>query len=254
MTALADGAPCWADVMLPDLGQGKRFYGELLGWTFSEGAAEFGGYTQAFRNGKKAAGLMPRQDEAFPTAWGLYFATADITRTESLIRGAGGRILAAPREVGALGSMLIAVDPAGAVFGAWQAGTHQGFETGQESGGYIWTVLHTRDAAAADAFYGTVFGFEGVTDSPMARPGFLPWRLPGQAREIGCRIAMDATYPEEMPAHFLVCFLVDEMEAAARTATNLGGAVVVRPRQTLGGPFAVFSDNQGASFGVIGLK
>ncbi|MFJ9414676.1 VOC family protein [Streptomyces sp. NPDC101227] len=254
MTALADGAPCWADVMLPDLERGKRFYGDLLGWTFSGGAAEFGGYVQASRNGKMAAGLMPRQGETSPTAWGLYFATGDIERTSSLIREAGGRILAAPTEVGALGSMLIAVDPTGAVFGAWQAGTHQGFETGQEPGGYIWMGLHTRDAAAADAFYGTVFGFQGVADSPMARPGFLPWRLPGRAREIGCRVAMDATFPPQASAHFLVCFLVDEMDTAVRTATALGGSVVVRPQQTPGGPFAVFSDNQGATFGVIGLK
>ncbi|MFF4700754.1 VOC family protein [Streptomyces chattanoogensis] len=254
MTALADGAPCWADVMLPDPEAGKRFYGDLLGWTFSEGAAGSGGYTQAFRNGRKAAGLMPRQDEASPTAWGLYFATGDIKRTEARIREAGGRILTAPTEVGALGTMLTAVDPAGAVFGAWQAGEHRGFETGPEPGGYIWTVLHTRDTETADAFYAEVFGFQGVPGSPMARPGFLPWRLPGQTREIGCRIAMDATFPPEQPAHFLVCFLVDGMDAAARTATGLGGSIVVRPQQTPGGPFAVFSDNQGATFGVIGLK
>ncbi|KIZ13498.1 VOC family protein [Streptomyces natalensis] len=254
MTALADGAPCWADVMLPDLERGKRFYGGLLGWTFSESAPASGGYTQALRNGKRAAGLMPRQGDRAPTAWGLYFATGDIERTAALIRGAGGRILTAPMEVGALGTMLIAADPSGAVFGAWQAGAHRGFETGREPGAYLWMGLHTRDAAAADAFYGTVFGFEGVTDSPMARPGFLPWRLPGQAREIGCRVEMDATYPQEAPAHVLVCFLVDAMDAAVRTATGLGGSVVIRPQPTPGGPFAVFCDNQGAGFGVIGLR
>ncbi len=42
--------------MLPDLEAGKRFYGELFGWTFSEGSAEHGGYTDAYRDGRAAAG------------------------------------------------------------------------------------------------------------------------------------------------------------------------------------------------------
>ncbi|MFD7106951.1 VOC family protein [Streptomyces celluloflavus] len=254
MAAYAEGAPCWADVMLPDLGKGKRFYGELFGWTFSEGAPEFGGYTQAFRNGKRAAGLMPRENASMPTAWGLYFATDDIRRTDAAICEAGGRIFAEPMRLGDLGSMLIAVDPAGAVFGAWQAGTHQGFETAQEPGGYLWMALHTRHPDASDAFYGKVFGFEGVPDSPMARPGFLPWRLAGRPGEIGCRITMGEGFPAHVPAHFTVSFLVAELAAAVRTATGLGGSVVVEPTETPGGPYAVLRDDQGATFGVMAPK
>ena len=33
----AEGVPCWADAMLSDVEAGKRFYGELFGWTFGEG-------------------------------------------------------------------------------------------------------------------------------------------------------------------------------------------------------------------------
>ncbi|MCB5911694.1 VOC family protein [Streptomyces pinistramenti] len=254
MTAFADGAPCWVDVLLPDLDAGKRFYGALFGWTFDEGAAEFGGYTQAFRDGRKAAGLMPRSNEEMPTGWGIFFATADIGRTATAIREAGGRIRHEAMRVGDLGSMLIAADPAGAVFGAWQAGTHTGFEISGRPGGYVWMGLNTRDPQAADAFYAKVFGFVGVEGSPMARPDFLPWRLRGQEREIGCRIAMDASLPADLPSHFTVCFLVGDMGTAVRTATGLGGEVVARPQDTPGGPFAVFRDNQGATFGVMAPK
>jgi predicted enzyme related to lactoylglutathione lyase len=254
MSAFAAGAPCWADVSLPDLEKGRGFYGELLGWTFTEGAPEFGGYTQALRNGKKAAGLMPVVNSSMPTAWGIHFATDDIRRTEAAVREAGGRILAEPMAVGGLGSMMIAADPAGAVFGAWQAEEHQGFETVQEPGGYAWTALHTPDPEGADAFYGQVFGFRGDPGSPLARPGFLPWRVPGADREIGSRIAMGDDVPPRVPAYFTVCFLVDDMTSAVRTATGLGGSVVVGPKGNHGGPFAVFRDNQGATFGVMAPK
>lgn len=254
MTAFADGAPCWVDALLPDLDAGKRFYGDLLGWTFSEGAAEFGGYTQAFRDGRKAAGLMPRQDDSMPAAWGIFFASSDIARTAEAIRRAGGRVVQDPMQVGELGTMLVAADPCGAVFGVWQAGTHQGFEVMDEPGGYVWMVLFTRDPEATDAFYADVFGFEDAPGSPLARPGLRTWRLPGQTREIGCRVVMDDSVPADLPSQFAVCFLVEDMDAAVRTATGRGGSVVTQPRGTPGGPFAVFLDDQGATFGVMAPK
>lgn len=35
--AFPEGVPCWVDAQLADVAAGKRFYGELFGWTF-EGA------------------------------------------------------------------------------------------------------------------------------------------------------------------------------------------------------------------------
>ncbi|UNO41426.1 VOC family protein [Streptomyces sp. MST-110588] len=254
MTGFAHGAPCWANAMIPDLAAGKRFYGELFGWTFSEGAPEFGYYTTAFLDGKKVAGLMPKQDGRMPTAWELYFATPDMGGTARKIRDAGGQIITDVMDVGDLGTMLVAADPSGAVFGVWRARAHRGFEVRGEPGSYVWMGLSTREPGLVDAFYRQVFGFEGVTESPMASPGFTPWRLSGQPEEIGCRIVMDESAPAEMPAHFTVFFLADDMDTAIRTTTRLGGKVQVEPSGTPGGPFAVVTDDQGASFGVMAPK
>ncbi|WP_251076943.1 VOC family protein [Streptomyces benahoarensis] len=254
MTAFPEGTPCWVDAMLPDLDAGKRFYGELFGWTFDEGAAEFGGYTLAFRDGRKAAGLMPRTDPSTPASWNIFFATPDIARTGQTLTRSGGRIVCAPMPVGDLGTMLAATDPGGAAFGAWQAGTHRGFEISGEPGGYVWMGLNTRLPHTADAFYAKVFGFTGATDSPMAGPGFLPWRLPGADREIGCRVTIGPDLPDDVPAHFTVCFLADDMDEAVRTATAFGGTVASGPHSSPGGPFAVLRDNQGATFGVMAPK
>ncbi|MFF9480754.1 VOC family protein [Streptomyces sp. NPDC014733] len=256
MTAFPEGAPCWVEVMLPDLDAGKRFYGELFGWTFDEGAEEFGGYTVAFRDGRKAAALMPRPDPSMPVSWGISFATPDAARTEQTVLRSGGRIVCSPMPVGDLGMLLVATDPGGAVFSAWQAGTHRGFEISGEPGSYVWTGLNTRLPHTADAFYAEVFGFVGVPRSPRARPGVLPWRLTGADREIGCRVTIGPELPgaEDVPAHFTVCFLVDAMDEAVRAATALGGTVLGGPHSSCGGPFAVLRDNQGATFGVMAPK
>ncbi|MFC6067715.1 VOC family protein [Streptomyces ochraceiscleroticus] len=254
MTAFAEGAPCWADAMLPDLEAGKRFYGELFGWTFSDSVPEFGDYTTALLDGRKAAGLLPKKDGRMPTVWGVYFATSDLKGTAPKVREAGGQVISGGTPLGDLGAMMLGVDPGGAVFGAWQAGRHQGFEVQAEPGAYAWMGLSTREPEAVDAFYGDVFGFEGVTEGPMASPTFLPWRIAGQEREIGCRIVLDARAPAELPAHFTVFFLAEEMDAALRTAVRQGGKVLSEPQGTPGGPLALVVDNQGAAFGLMAPK
>jgi predicted enzyme related to lactoylglutathione lyase len=37
----SDGEPCRAGVSRPDLAAGRRFYGELVGWTFEDQGAHF---------------------------------------------------------------------------------------------------------------------------------------------------------------------------------------------------------------------
>lgn len=65
MAAEPQGTPCWADATFGDLEGAKRFYGELLGWTYGESLPEYGNYTQAYVDGKAVAALsppMPGQD------------------------------------------------------------------------------------------------------------------------------------------------------------------------------------------------
>ncbi|WP_030619773.1 VOC family protein [Streptomyces sclerotialus] len=251
MTAFVEGAPCWADAMLPDLEAGKRFYGELFGWSFVDGGPELGGYATALLDGRKAAGLLPKRDGRMPTVWGVYFATSDIAATVAGVREAGGSVITGSTPIGDLGAMMLGVDPGGAVFGAWQAGRHEGFEAQAEPGAYVWMGLSTRAPEAVDAFYGDVFGFEGVTDGAGATASFLPWRVAGQEREIGCRIVLDARAPAELPAHFTVFFLAEEMGAALRTVVRQGGKVLSEPQGTPGGHLALVVDNQGAAFGLM---
>ncbi|MEC4015348.1 VOC family protein [Streptomyces sp. H27-D2] len=170
MAAFVDGAPCWADVMLPDLEAGKRFYGELFGWTFEGGEEKYGRYTQALLDGKRVAALAPKPDGRMPTVWNLYFAVQDAARAAAAIREAGGQVIMDPTQVGEFGAMLMAADPGGAVFCCWQPGSHPGFERQDVPGTYCWTEVYTREPEAVDAFYGKVFGFEMAGESLGQQP------------------------------------------------------------------------------------
>ncbi|WP_338931536.1 VOC family protein [Streptomyces netropsis] len=253
----SEGMPCWADVTLPDLEAGKRFYGELLGWTFDVGTARFGYYTQASRDGRKVAALVPKTDGRMPTAWGVYFASSDAVATAGRIEAAGGRIIVGPMGIADFGRMVVAADPDGAVFGVWQAGSHRGFELRGEPGAYGWTEVYTRDPKAVDAFYEAVFGFESTDVSEEAGMEFAIWTPAGKPatpeHAVGGRAVLDDSFPAEMPAHFLTYFVVDGCDAAAHAAVGLGGRILREPQDTPYGRFAVLADDQGASFAVIDL-
>ncbi|MBC9716373.1 VOC family protein [Streptomyces sp. TRM66268-LWL] len=255
MAAYTEGVPCWADALLPDVEAGKRFYGELFGWTFDEGAGpEYGHYAQAYKEGKAVAALAPKQDGRMPTVWNVYFATPDAPATARRIKDAGGQLVMEPMPVGPFGTMALAADPEGAVFGLWQGGTHEGFEKSGEPDSFCWTEVKVRDAARADAFYETVFGFEGF-DLDGVIDGFRTWSPAGSAAgpdtAVGGRELMGEDLPAELPAHFLVYFTVDDCDEAARVTRRLGGRVQSPPVDIPYGRIATLVDNQGAVFAVL---
>ncbi|MEU4349146.1 VOC family protein [Streptomyces sp. NPDC023838] len=250
-----EGAPCWADATLPDLAAGKRFYGALLGWTFDDDAdAAYGYYTNAYSEGKRVAALVPKRDGRMPTAWGVYFATPDAAGLAVRITQAGGRLLTGPVAVGPFGTAAVAADPDGAVFGLWQAGSHTGFERTGEPGSFCWAEVYVRDAARADAFYESVFGFEG-DDLDGTDGDFRTWSpagaAPGPDTAFGGRALMGDTFPPEMPAHFLVYFAVADCDATAAACVELGGRLKAEPFDIAYGRMAVLHDDQGASFAVL---
>ncbi|WP_326650672.1 MULTISPECIES: VOC family protein [unclassified Streptomyces] len=251
MAAFAEGMPCWVDAALPDVEAGKRFYGELFGWTFEEGDA---GYVNAFSDGKLVAGLAPKRDGRMPTVWGIYFATDDAAALGRKIGEAGGQVITYPRPVGTAGTIVEAADPGGAVFGLWQAGDTSGFEKQGEPGSFCWTEVYTRDKESVDPFYESVFGFRG-TDLPDVPIDFRTWSPagtePGEDTAFGGRSVITEAFPAEMPGHFLVYFCVEDCDGTAAAVTRLGGRVQAPPFDIPYGRIAVLADNQGASFAVL---
>ena len=58
-TAWPAGTPCWIDYGAADLEATKAFYTDLLGWTYTGGEEEYGGYLTAQVNEHPAARVVP---------------------------------------------------------------------------------------------------------------------------------------------------------------------------------------------------
>ncbi|GAA2506164.1 VOC family protein [Streptomyces thermolineatus] len=252
MPGHALGEPCWVDAMLPDLEAGKRFYGELFGWTFGGGRAEYGHYTQAFRDGENVAALVPKRDGRMPTVWNVYFCSPDLRETGEAIRRAGGHVLIGPAEVDGFGTMMTAQDPGGAVFGVWRGKDCAGFGRKGEPGSFCRTEVLTRAPEAVDRFYGEVFGFETKRQGGAGEFDLAEWFLPGTGGEpVAGRVRMGSGFPAELPPHFVTYFAVTDCDAALETLVRLGGRVHHGPLDTPSGRYASVSDDQGAGFAVI---
>lgn len=263
MAAFAEGKPCWAVAMLPDVAAGRRFYGELFGWTFGEPEPEDArhGYTEAFLDDSPVAGLVGKPDGRMPTAWGLYLATEDIVAAAAKVRDAGGQIIAPPFPVGETGITAVVADPGGAAFQLWQGRQlwqdrePAGYERTGAPGGYGWSELYTRDPEEADAFYTTVFGYGTRDLTDAVGDDFVVWTPEGDPVDddhaVLGRGRVADRYPEPMPPHFLLYFEVADCDAAVDTATALGARVLRDPEGSPYGRNAVLVDDQGAAFAVI---
>ncbi len=250
-TAWDSGTPCWVDLGVEDIAKASAFYAGLFGWEVQPGPPEAGGYAMCLKNGRAVAGIGSKQGSpSAPAVWTTYIASSDTDETVSTIKATGGKVLMDPMDVMDVGRMAIAADPAGAVFGIWQARAHVGAGLANEPGALCWNENLSRDYEGNKAFYQAVFGYDygDISDA-----GFRYATLKLGGTEVGGIGELDTSFPAEIPAHWSVYFAVEDTDAAAAKITDAGGAVARPPWDTPYGRMAVVTDDQGAAFSLISM-
>jgi predicted enzyme related to lactoylglutathione lyase len=263
------GVPCWIDTSHPDPQAALDFYRGLFGWEFDDAMPEGtdGHYFIGRIRGGDVAAISAAPEGAPPMAvWNTYIWVESADDAAEAARAAGGRVMMEPFDVMDAGRMAVLADPEGAVFCVWQAKEHKGSKVVNEHGSLNFNGLATRDPDAAKAFYGQVFGWR-----TLALPAGEMWTLPGygdhleesspglreQMAQMGAPdgfidvvaaltpIADDDT---DTPAHWSVTFAVDDADATAAKAAELGGTVLAGPVDAPWTKMAVIRDPQGATF------
>lgn len=62
---------------------------------------------------------------------------------------------------------------------------------------------------------------------------------------------MNPMVPAEVPSYWQIYFTVEGVDAAFRMAIDLGAEEIDSPQEFPGGHFAIVSDPEGASFGLL---
>lgn len=116
------------------------------------------------------------------------------------------------------------------------------------AGSFCWIELHTNDQPAAKNFYNALFGWE-TKDEPMGPNDFYTmFRLQGRDVGAGCTLRPDER-SMGVPPHWVLYISVDNTDAAAAKAKELGGIILAPPFDVNdAGRMAVIMDPTGAVF------
>ena len=245
------GTPTWIDLATPDADGARAFYHALFGWDYDIGGPEYGGYTTARAGQHTAAGIGGNtgpDGTTYPVAWGVFFASHDIEADVARAVELGATVLLPVMVVGEFGSMAACVDPGGAVFNFWQAGTHIGAEVTDEPGSTTWYELYASDAKQSRDFYAALLG---ASVEPM--PGGMEYYvLKHGDTQLGGVMQIDPAWGE-IPPNWAVYFAVADTDETVALATRNGGKLLQPAEDTPFGRMATLMDPYGASFKVIQL-
>jgi hypothetical protein len=118
----------------------------------------------------------------------------------------------------------------------------------QQHGAFSWFELLTTDTTAAKAFYSQLFGWS-MTDQPIQNMIYTVLSVGDQ--QVGGLAPIPSQSPG-MPPTWGVYVTVDDVDASAKLASELGGKVLLEPRDIPDvGRFALIQDPQGASLAII---
>jgi uncharacterized protein len=264
------GVPCWVDTTQPDPAAAVDFYSGLFGWEFEDvmPPGSEGNYFIGRLHGGDVAAVGSIPESAPPLAmWNTYVSVDSADETASKVRAVGGRVVMEPFDVGDSGRMAVLTDLEGALICVWQAKQFKGAQLVNEPGSLNFNNLHTRDVEGAKSFYGSVFGWETL----VLDGGFEMWTLPGygdylqrgdpdlrkRVSEVGGATGFEdvvasinpiAKDQPDFPPHWGVTFAVDDADAVAKKAAELGGTVLAPPFDAPWVRMTVIADPQGASF------
>jgi predicted enzyme related to lactoylglutathione lyase len=255
------GVPCFIDTSQRDAEAAQRFYGGLFGWEFEERTP--GRYWMATIDGLDVAGMAQQGDDA-PT-WQTFIQVASADQATADAMQLGAQVLVPPFDIADAGRMSVIADPTGAVFCTWEPRGHHGAQLVNAAGTWNWSDLYTPDPSLAEPFYRALFGWEARPVSFGETSGIM-WTQAGygdslEARTPGLRrMHEEAGAPDgftdcigwlmedDGPSRWAVTFSVDDTDASAARAAELGGEILAEPYDA--GPVRVaqIRDPQGATF------
>lgn len=247
----ATGSFCWVELGTTDQNSAKSFYSSVFGWTPADspiGPNEY--YTMFKLNGCNAAAayaMRPAERAMVPPHWSLYVAVDSADDTAAKVGELGGKVIEGPFDVMTFGRMAVIQDPAGAVFCIWQPRDNPGTTIAGESGTLCWADLSSPDPARAKQFYEGLFGWK-IGPSAQYPPDYLVIQN-GDAAIAG--IQPSAYRNPQAPPHWMMFFLVADVDAVNAKAKELGGAEHLAPMSMGSVRFSVLADPQGAAFSII---
>jgi predicted enzyme related to lactoylglutathione lyase len=250
----------WYELLTSDAEAAADFYGAVTGWKARDAGmpdisyslfsspegADIGGLL-TLTEGMKAGGARP--------GWFAYVGVDDVDQTVRAVQEAGGVVQMPPTDIPGVGRLAMVTDPQGAPFYVMRGASDEpslAFASDRPRIGHCaWNELSTADPDAARQFYGDIFGWTKDGEMSMGELGAYEfWR-----NKSGLFGAVMPLMPGHRVSAWGFYFRVPDIDAAVRSITERGGAIIQGPTEIPGGEFSInAADPQGAYFGLVGPR
>lgn len=110
----------WNELLTRDVDKAKKFYGNVIGWTFNSMASPDGTYWVAKMGDKTVGGLFPLVSPKFdgvPEAWMSYLSVDDVDERVKKAQAAGAKLMRPIFDIPGVGRIAILTEPGGAGIG-----------------------------------------------------------------------------------------------------------------------------------------
>jgi predicted enzyme related to lactoylglutathione lyase len=110
----------WNELVTRDVEKAKKFYGDVVGWTFDGMPMPDGTYWVAKMGDQPVGGLFPiagPQWEGVPEHWMSYLAVDDVDARVKKATAAGAKLMRPAFDIPGVGRIAILTEPGGAGVG-----------------------------------------------------------------------------------------------------------------------------------------
>jgi predicted enzyme related to lactoylglutathione lyase len=110
----------WNELMTRDVEKAKKFYGDVVGWSFESMAMPNGTYWVAKVGGTNVAGILDISGPEFgpvPESWMAYIAVDDVDARAAKAIKTGAKLVKPAFDVPGVGRIAILTEPGGAYIG-----------------------------------------------------------------------------------------------------------------------------------------
>ena len=233
----------WRDLLTKDVVGAQAFYGALFGWEFR--AVAGGDYVVILREGKPIGGIVraDRKVKVEVSQWASWLSVADVDTAVATVRAAGGQVLRAPLVLKGRGRLAVVTDPEGALLVLVRSTDGDPRDAEAGVGDWLWTELWTHDKPGSLTFYQRLAGY--TTEERQVAGATYPVFMGSGAPRAG----VVANPFEDVGTNWLPYVRVDDVGATVARVQELGGRLLVEPREDRrAGSAAIVADPTGAAF------
>ena len=221
----------WHDLLTTNVGEARKFYAGLLGWTYEiEHAEDFvwnpgeADYPLILHGGEAHGGFIAIEPDQ-QSHWLAFVAVDNVDAAASRSEKLGGTVERAPFEIPGVGRSAVVRDPQGALICPFVASHNYPAPTGV----FLRDDLFTTDIAGAQPFYEGLFSWSAAEFGASAIPK-------------GSDIE-----PQWVPH-----IAATDVDAATSKAASLGALIIAPPKTRRDfGRFALMRDPTGALFALL---